>query len=167
MSAKPNKISGRRGFIGYKAYREFKKKHPNETVSYEEYIKILKTSTQCIRDHILDNPLGFKLPYNLGYIAVDKFKALNHYVSVDWVATKKLGKRVPLTNLHSFGHMFTIKLYPNPRKKPLLVYKMTAHRIINRLLAKRIKEGKEYLEIDRTYFSKRFRIGEHIKYNYG
>lgn len=163
MSSEKNKVRNRVGFINRKAYKLFLEKHPNNTTTYEQYILILKESTKAIRDFILENPLGFKLPYNLGYIAVDKFKGLKDYVGIDWPATRRLGRVIPLMNLHSFGYFFKIKLYPNPKIKPLLIYKMNAHRKINRMLAANIKQGKEYLQIERSYFSNRFRIGQHIK----
>lgn len=163
MSHKKNKITGRKGFVNRIGYKAFKAKYPGEQITYDEYISVLKASNMAIRDHILDNPLGFKLPYNIGYLAVDKFKGLSHYVAVDWVNSRRLGKLIPLTNLHSFGYFYKIKMYKNPKVKPLLVYRMEAHRIIKRMLAAKIKAGKEYLQIDRGYFSKRFHIGETLK----
>lgn len=165
MSSKPNKVRGRIGFINRKGYKAFKEKYKDEKITYTEYIAILKESNSAIREHILDNPLGFKIPYNLGYIAVDKFKGLKNYMAIDWVATRRLGRRIPLLNLHSFGYFFKIKLYKNPRIRPLKVYKMDPHRLINRALNLKIRSGKEYLEIDRSYFSNRFRIGQNIKHN--
>jgi hypothetical protein len=165
MSSKPNKVTGRHGFINIPAYKAFKAKYPEADVTYREYIDVLKASTCAIRDHILDNPLGFKLPYNFGYIAVDKFKPLNDYVLVDWKNSRRLKRRILFTNLHSFGYIFKIKLYPNPKIVPMRVHKFDAHRLVKRALAKRVKEGKEYLEIDRSYYSRRFRIGEHISWD--
>jgi hypothetical protein len=162
MSSLQNKVRNRVGFINQRTYKEFSQKHPD--ISYNEYVEVLKASNKAIRDTILNNPLGFKLPYNIGYLAVDKFKGLRDYVAIDWIATRRLGKKIPLTNLHSFGYFFKIKLYPNPRIKPLQVYKMTAHRILKRMLAASIKGGKEYLEIDRSYFSNRFKIGHNLKF---
>lgn len=161
MSSGKNKITNRKNFINRETYLEFSKKHPD--ISYTDYIAVLKESTKAIRDNILENPLGFKLPYNIGYIAVDKFKPLRHYRAIDWVNTRRLGKYVPLTNFHSYGYIFDIKFYPNYRISALRNYKMQAHRILNRMLAQSIKSGKQYLEIDRSYYSKRFRINEILK----
>lgn len=162
MSSKPNKVTGRHGFINRPAYKVFNKKHPEANITYRQYIAILKASTEAIRDHILENPLGFKLPYNLGYIAIDKFKPLSGYASVDWQNSKRLKRRVVFNNLHSFGFLYKIKLYANPKIKPLNIYRFTAHRIIKRMAAKNIKAGKEYLQIERSYYSKRFKIGNHL-----
>ncbi len=163
MSYLPNKVRNRVGFINRQTYKEFAAKPAHEGITYEQYIEVLKESNKAIRDHILDNPLGFKLPYNLGYLAVDKFKGLKNYVAVNWKESRRLKRLIPLTNLHSFGFFFKIKIYPNPKIKPLQVYKMNPHRLINRALNLRIRAGNEYLEIDRSYFSNRFRIGQHIK----
>lgn len=163
MSVNQNKVTGRKGFINRATYNAYKAKYPNDSTTYEEFITILKESNKDIREHILENPIGFKLPYNFGYMAVDKFKGLSHYVAIDWVNTRKLGKRVPLTNFHSFGYFYKIKLFKNPKIKPLFIYKMDPHRVINRMLAKRIKAGKNYLSIDKSYYSKRFRIGDYLK----
>jgi hypothetical protein len=159
-----NKIQNRANFINRETYVAFKEKFPDSKITYEQFILILKESTSTIRDHILDNPLGFKLPYNLGYIAVDKFKAKDDYVCIDWQATRRLGKRVPLTNLHSFGHIYKIKFFPNPRVHPLKNYAFKGHRILNRMLAANIKQNlREYINIERNYFSKRFNIDNYLK----
>lgn len=163
MSAKPNKVRNRVGLINKQIYKAFIQKHPSVDVSEQQFLTILKESTKTIRDHILENPLGFKLPYELGYIAVDKFKGLKDYFGVNWIETRRLGKLIPLLNLHSFGYFFKVKFYPNPRIKPLQVYKMNAHRKLNRMLAKKIKEGKEYIPIDKSYYSNRFKIGQTVK----
>lgn len=168
MGSNLNKIRERVGFINRETYLAFKEKYPDENITYSQYMQVLKESTRAIRDHVLENPLGFKLPYNLGYIAVDKYKPRSTFNVWDLRNSKLLHKQVPFLNLHSFGYMFKIRFYPNTRIKPLNVYKMNPHRIINRMLAKSIKGGKEYLEIDRSYYSRRFRIDETInKYQNG
>lgn len=162
MGAAKNKVTGRLGFINHTGYKLFKKAHPSTDISYQDYIAILKESNECIKQHILTNELGFKLPQSLGYVAVDKFKPSKRHVAVDWINTRRLGKLVPLTNMHSFGYVYKIKLYKNERIRPLLAYKMDAHRMIKRELAQNIKQEKQnYITIDRSYYSKRFRI-DHI-----
>lgn len=163
MGAGKNKVQHRVNFINREAYNVYKQKYPNSKITYNQFIAVLKQSTSLIRDHILDNPLGFKLPYNLGYIAVDKFKAKDTYVAVDWKATRRLGKRVPLTNLHSFGYMYKIKFFPNPKMNPIKNYVFNAHRVLNRLLGANIKnQVKDYICIERNYFSKRFNIDNYL-----
>ena len=161
MSTGKNKVTNRTGFINRPSYNKFIKQNPKSGVTYEQYIQVLKTSTAAIRDHILTNPLGFKLPYNFGYIAIDKFKPSKDWQAIDWVNTKRLRRRIPLTNLHSFGYTYKVKFYPNPRIKPLVAYDMRAHRLLNRAISKQVKGGKDvYIPLDRTYFSKRFAIDQ-------
>lgn len=163
MGIGKNKIQNRVGYINRESYNLFKEKYPENPTTYKQYIEVLKESTVAIHDHILDNPLGFKLPYNLGYIAVHKFKAKDDQTAVDWVNTRKLGRRIPLTNMHSFGYMYKIKYYPNPRVQPIKNFMFKAHRLLNRDLGKNIKQNlREYISIDRSYFSKRFNIDNYI-----
>ena len=167
MGSGKTKISNRVGYVNRVGYIEFIKKYPNSGISYKEYISILKESNICIKNYILTNELGFKLPYNLGYIAVMKFKQKENYVVTDWVNSRKFKKFIPLTNLHSFGWMYKIKIFKNPRIKPLQVYNVDIHRLVKRELAKKIKEGgSNYLELDHSYFNKRFAIDTVMK-NYG
>lgn len=163
MGVGKNKIQHRVNFINRESYNAFKAKFPESKITYNQYITVLKESTAAIRDHVLDNPLGFKLPYHFGYIAVDKFKAKAEYTAVDWINTRRLGRRVPLTNLHSFGYMFKIKFYPNPRIHCLKNYMFKPHRVINRMLGANIKQNlREYISIERNYFSKRFTIDNYL-----
>lgn len=164
MGSAKNKVAGRANYISRDEYNSFKEKYPTTPITYENFINILKTSTVCIRDHVLENPLGFKLPHNLGYIAVKKFKTNAKFFAVDWVNTLKLGRRIPLTNFHSFGHGFKIDFFKNSKIRPLMPYKMNAHRIIKRMLAQVIKAGDySYINIDKNYFTKRFNIENYLK----
>lgn len=157
MGIGKNKIRDRVSFINKKTYNIFKKQHPE--ISYDEYINVLKSSNKLIKNYILENEMGFKLPYNIGYIAVNKFKQKDKYRIVDWKNTMRLSKFIPITNFHSFGYMFKIDLFKNGMIKPLLLYKLHAHRIIKRDLAKIIKGGKQsYSNLDSSYFNKRFAI---------
>lgn len=163
MGANQNLIRGRVGFINRIYYNKFVEKNPSTTITYEQYISVLKQSTILIRDFILGNELGFKLPFNLGYIAVDKYKCSKNYVAVDWVNTRKLGRIIPLTNFHSLGYGFKVKLFKNSRIKPFQGYAMNAHRVIKRMLAKNIKEGTHnYIAINKSVYSKRFAIDHYL-----
>lgn len=162
MGSGKNKIPNRMNYISRIEYNLFKEKYPESTITYEQFISVLKTSTIKIRSHILENPLGFKLPF-LGYVAFKKFKTSKKFFAVDWINTLKLKKRVPLTNFHTFGHAFKLEFFKNPSIKPLMAYKLKAHRLLNRMSGQIIKSGKApYIELDRNYFSKRFNIENYI-----
>lgn len=163
MGSGRNKIQDRINYVNREEYKAFIQKYPNSNITYDIFIKTLKASTTAIRNSVLDNPLGFKLPYNLGYIAVDKFKEKLRYKVIDWYNSKRLKKEVPLTNFHSFGYMYKIKLYPNLAVVPMRNFEMKAHRVFNRLLAKNIKQNlRQYISIDRSYYSQRFNIDKLI-----
>jgi len=157
LGANQNKVRGRIGFINKQSYKDFAQKYPNSETSYEQYISVLKESTKLIRDYILTNELGFKLPLSLGYIAVNKYKPKKTYV--DFSNTRKLGRTVPYTNLHSYGYMYKVTLYRNERIAPIHGYCMKAHRILKRMLAKNIKGHlQNYIAIDKNCYTKRFSI---------
>lgn len=159
MGSSKNKIQNRVNYINRESYNLFKEKNNESKITYDQFITILKESTKLIRDTIINNTLGFKLPYNLGYIAVDRFKPKKDYKAIDWVNTKRLGKRIPLTNLHSLGYMYTVKFYNNPKVQPIKNYMFKAHRLLNRLIKPMVvKDFNNYIHIDRSYFSKRFNI---------
>lgn len=159
MGAKKNLVRERVGFINREHYKKFIAKYPESNVTYKEYISVLKESTMAIRDTILTHELGFKLPNNLGYIAVHKYKPSKRHVAIDWVNTRKYGKLIPFTNFHSMGYSYMIFFFKNRMIKPLYGYTMNAHRIIKRMLAKNIKENtQQYLTLEYAFFNKRFSI---------
>lgn len=163
MGSGKNKIQNRVSYLNREGYEEFKLKHPETKITYHQFVNILKESTFAIRDHILDNPLGFKLPLNLGYIAIDRFKGKDNYVITDWVNTRRLGKFIPLTNMHSFGYMYKVKFFPNPKSHPIRNYMFKAHRLLNRAIKPQVvKDFNKYISIDRNYFSKRFHIDNYL-----
>lgn len=165
MSTGKNNVRKRKGFITKKTYNAFIKKHPTVDITFEQFKMILEESNKAIRDSILENELGFKLPNRLGYIAVTKFKPKKECYAVNWIETRRLGKKIPQLNLHSLGYIYQIKLYKNPNVRSLMVYKMNAHRIIKRMLAAKIKSGTDYLEIDRSYYNRRFNIVNMLKHS--
>ncbi len=164
MGSSKNKVRGRVDYIHRFTYKAFLKKYPDTPVTYNQFVEILKLSNNVIGEYIIENPLGFKLPYNMGYLAVDKFRPGKKHFSMDWAATRKFGKPIPNLNLHSFGYVFKVKLYKNNRLKPFLLHKMDAHRFLKRRIAQKIKSGKyEYISIDKSYYNRRFQIDKITK----
>jgi hypothetical protein len=165
MGSGLNKVRGRIGYCTRPFYKEFKKKYPNTTVTYEQYKDIILNSNDRIRHYILDNQTGFKLPLSMGYIGITKFKQKSKYIVPDWINCVKQQRYVPLLNFHSFGYMFKIKFFRNFRLRPIFVYDFKAHRTLNRELASLIKSGKQdYLPLDNSYFTKSFKIEKLLNY---
>ncbi len=152
---------------GTTSFKQFKATYPETTLTAQDYTKIIRQSNDLIAEGILNNPYGFKLPNSLGYIAVDKFKPRkgSRIKPIDWITTNKTGKLTYLTNLHSFGFIYMIRLYRNPNKKNLDCYVFKAQKLLNRALAKKIKAGRDYDEIDRSFFTRRFSIDKIFKKN--
>lgn len=168
MGSGKNKIQHRANYLNRREYNRFVEENPNSGIEYKEFIQILKESTKSIRQTIIDNPLGFKLPYNLGYIAVNKYKPLKKSSNqpINWVATNKYGRIIPFTNFHSLGYMYKITFYPNNSILPMRSYVMKAHRVLKRMVAKTILDNtNQYISIDSNYFDKRFNIDSIITKN--
>lgn len=162
MSSGKYKTKNRINYSIAKYYEEFKEQNPNTKITAKQYVEILKESNRLIAVAILENPQGFKLPNNIGYIAIDKYK-VREKKPIDWTTTHKLKKLTFLTNLHSFGYIYRIRLYKNPSKTNLDLYVFKAQRLLKRSLAQKIFAGKEYEHIDRTAFSRRFSIDKIFK----
>lgn len=161
---KKPKVSKRINYNRREDYIQFCEKYPNEKITYRQFKDVIEVSNEIISENILNNPLGFKLPYQLGYIAVDKTEPSKRVTAIDWVATRRLGKKIPILNFHSLGFIFKIKIFKNPKKVPFSVYKMEANRFLKRKLATKIKSKKyNFIKIDRSYYSSRFRINQHLK----
>lgn len=165
MSAGLYKTKNRVNFSTAKAYKQFKLKHPEVEITPQQYVEVIKRSNTLIGEAILTNPYGFKLPAQLGYIAIDKFKPKkgSNIKPIDWITTNQTGKLTYLTNLHSFGFIYVIKWYKNPNKKNSDCYVFKAQKLLKRALAKKIKAGKDYDKIDRSFFTRRFSIDKIFK----
>lgn len=166
MSAAAYKTKNRINYSSYGGYKAFKEKYPDTTITSQQYSLVIKKSNSLIALAILENPFGFKLPNNLGYIAVDKYKPKKDgRKPIDWVTTNKLHKLTFLTNLHSFGWIYHIKFYKNPNKKNIDCYTFKPQKLLRAALANRIKAGKDYEPLDRSFFSRRFSIDKIFKNN--
>ena len=126
----------------WKAYKE---KYKSE-ISYNEFTTIVKESNRKIFDSIIEDADGFKLPENLGYLCVIKYKTKRK--AINWGATKKYGKTIYYLNLHSFGFRYHIKWFKTGISRFAFneVYKFAPLRTLRTEVSKRIKEEKEYNE---------------------
>lgn len=163
MGSNKHKVSNRLGFNNRVGYKLFIKSHPKSDITYEQYKTIIKESNSTIVDFILTNELGFKLPYNLGYLAVDKYTPSQKRIRVDWANTRKYGKVIPYTNLHSLGYVYKVRLLKNRSLSIFKAFDINIHRSLNRKLAQYVKNGQNYLHLEESYYNKRFRIERFIK----
>lgn len=165
MSSGKYKTKNRINYSTANGYKEFKLKYPTVDITVQQFVDIIKRSNDLIAEAILNNPVGFKLPNSIGYLAVDKFKPKKGSIikPIDWITTNRTKTLTYLTNLHSFGYIYIIKLYKNPNKANLDCYVFKPQKLLNRALAKKIKGGKDYEKLDRSFFSRRFSIDKIFK----
>lgn len=127
-------------------WKAFKQKH-NIDISYSDFTTIIKESNKKIFNAILEDENGFKLPENLGYLCIIKYKTKKK--AINWADTKKYGKKIYFLNLHSFGYRYHIKWFKTGIARFAFneVFKFAPLRIMRTEVSKRIKSGqKDYNE---------------------
>lgn len=99
-------------------YKRFCEAHPDVTLSFAEWKKIIYTYNFLFRDYILESGDRVKMPHGFGPFAINKkklkpfknFKDKNGkpYINlkIDWQKTKKAGKRIYHTNKHTDGYSY-------------------------------------------------------------
>lgn len=126
----------------WKAYKEKTK----SDMSYNEFSLIIKESNKKIHEAVIEDADGFKLPENLGYLCVIKYKTKKK--AVNWADTKKYGKTIYYLNLHSFGFRYHIKWFKTGISRFAFneVYKFAPLRILRTEVSKSIRSEKNYNE---------------------
>lgn len=121
-------------------------------VPYVAYKRILDEMGIIILKHILNGSDGFKMPYGLGYIQIGKYKPKTYTdksLSVDYKASKEIGKRIYHLNEHSDGYKFRLYWSKIPQTFPdRYKYQLRLVRANKRKLAKLIFNGTDYINID-------------------
>lgn len=131
-------------------WKEFVKESGIE-ITYEMFREIIWTTNAIICDAAANEEAGVELPELLGHVVVTKYKSTK--VPVDWVNSKKLGKKIPLLNLHSFGYIHHIKWFKmNAIFKNRYIYKFQPYRSLSRMVAANIKKGKKYHKWENSDF---------------
>ena len=145
MPAKGTKYkSGKRDLIyDGKFYNELRKITGIELTD-KEIRHVIITSNEEIAKTVAEHDEGFKLPESLGYIAVTKYKSKKR--AIDWVNSKKLKRKIYLTNLHSFGYIHHIKWYKKGSSNVALIdaYILEPCRLLKRDVASKVKAHKIY-----------------------
>jgi hypothetical protein len=128
-----------------KLWKAYKEKH-NSTITYADFTKIVKESNKMICDTIVDDENGFKLPENLGYLCIIKYKTKKK--AINWQDTKKYGKTIYFLNLHSFGFRYHIKWFKTGISRFAFneVFKFAPLRTMRTDVSKNVKASKEYYE---------------------
>lgn len=93
-------------------YEKYRIEHPDSALSYKSFSKILYEFSYAYRDRILSTGEKVSLPFGLGELSINKkktrrFNKFNKIIlPVDWVATKKFGKKIYNFNEHTEGYKF-------------------------------------------------------------
>lgn len=166
MPAKGSSLrhGNRHNVMGIKLHKRFMEA-TGISVSYSDFTSVIQESNILIRDIILNNPQGFKVPDMLGNLAVTKYKSKASTRIIDWGKTNKTGVRVYHNNFHTFGYKMRIQWYADTLAKcrNINIYKFIPDRLFARELAKSIFSGKSYNEFSYEYFkTKKIRIGRII-----
>ena len=120
-----------------------------EEVDFRTFCKIIHTTNLIIKNSIIEEEAGVKLPESLGNIIVVKYKSKK--VPTDWVNSVKFKRKIPLLNLHSFGYIYHIKWFKiGVRCANIYIYKFIPYRILKRGVAKSVKSGKKYFKWENT-----------------
>lgn len=125
-------------------YKQFKLDNPDIQISFEEFSDIIKVSNQKIYETVVEDPNGFKLPENLGYFCVIKYRTKKK--AINWADSNKYDKKIYHANLHSFGYQYHIKWFTTGISRFLFneIYKFAPHRNLRRDVARSIKQGATY-----------------------
>lgn len=114
-------------------------------IDYAVFLKIVQRTNELINKAIIEEESGVKLPENLGYVIVTKYKSRR--TPIDWKNTRLYNKKIPHLNLHSFGFIHHIRWFKIMSKcSNIFIYKFRPYRTLKRELAKNVKEGKKYFQ---------------------
>jgi hypothetical protein len=125
----------------YESYKESVEENTPYDISYKEFMTITEDYLKEISDGLLSGKGSFRIPKNLGYITITKFKVdLSKLNRIDWKATVETGKKIYHLNEHSDGFNYKVvwtRIQQNARNVKMYVFAPT--RRIKRTLASLIK----------------------------
>lgn len=128
-----------------KLWKAYKVKFESD-ISYQDFSNIIKEGNKKIFEAIVEDESGFKLPENLGYLCVIKYKTKKK--AINWIDTKKYGKKIYYLNLHSFGYRYHIKWFKTGISRFAFneVYKFAPLRIMRTEVSRQVKKSRNYNE---------------------
>lgn len=114
------------------------------SITYKDFTTIVKESNKKIFDSVVEDTDGFKLPENLGYLCVIKYKTKKK--AINWADTKKYGKTIYFLNLHSFGFRYHIKWFKTGISRFAFneIYKFAPLRVLRTEVSRQIRAEKDY-----------------------
>lgn len=133
----------RYNFLNVSFWRRFKREN-NIDIEYRDFMSIIDVSNRKIKEKVCNNVMGFKLPENLGYLAISAYKPKAR--KIDFNKTKKLGVTVYHTNFHSNGMDARIMWYTHKIAicRNIGQYKFVPDREFTHLKSSLLRSGKKY-----------------------
>lgn len=139
-------------------YRKFANTHPDVLIDSKKWTAIIRSFNGLFAEYLLQTGEREKLPYGLGSFSISKKKTIkiinhkeNQHISlpVDWVKSKKLGKKIFMMNTHSDGFRCKWKWFKedtNVKLSQAWMFKVVRDR--SRDIARYLKDedGAHYLE---------------------
>lgn len=133
-------------------YTAFCKLHPKVKITYKQFCSIIYKWNELFMNNLLDTGDRVKLPYGLGPLCVTKYRQTKYKknkegiekisLAINWVETKKLGKRVYITNFHTEGYKFYWAwVHREARFKCSFAWRFKAARVHSRKLASYLKDS--------------------------
>lgn len=139
--------------------KKYNKKFNEDTkldISEKLQNQIIRASNQELANIIIAGEDGVRLPKGLGVIVVSKYKTKK--LAPDFHTSKKVGKKVYYTNLHTYGYQFKIKWYRVDSTMLAFggIYKFKACRLLSRAVAAHGKKtnGSTYFSWEYADFKK-------------
>jgi nucleoid DNA-binding protein len=147
--------------VSKESYCEFCRNHPNISISFNNFKKILYTSNSIYAKYVLEGE-KIKLPQGFGSIAISKrkqrFKVTINGVDkiilpINWQETKKLGKKIYHMNSHTEGYRYKWFWFKSEAYlSDAYVWQFNATRVNSRKLAQNLKqENSPYIQLYREY----------------
>lgn len=133
----------RYNFLNISFWRKFKKETGID-IEYRDFISIIDFSNRKIKEKVVNNISGFKLPEQLGYLAISKYKSKER--KIDYNKSKQLNTKVYFTNFHSKGFDARIMWYINQIAscRNIHEYKFVPDREFTHMKSAQLKAGKNY-----------------------
>lgn len=144
-------------------YNDFCKENPGIALSFEKYKEIIYTLNSTYSNYVLEGE-KIKLPHGFGSLAINK-KKQKHKVkindkericlAVNWVESKKLGKKIYYTNSHSEGYRYKWFWFKSEAFLPeTFIWGFKPSRVNSRKLAHLLKQDNSpYIHLYREYTS--------------
>lgn len=135
------KYYGRHVFMSKELWKEYVKE-TGSTVSYKDFKKVFVASMEETQKWVLREPVGFRLLYQLGNIAVNRMRTYGDFVTYTRLKTSE-GRAIKGHNLHTGGDTFRIQWFHTTRshKDRVTFWYLDAERKFKRALAKVLKSG--------------------------